>query len=44
MTKLQLTAALVTVIAKPFKLNKTKCVYLINFGIVPYFKEVLRKK
>ena len=35
---------LVTVIAKSFKLSKTKCAYLINFGIAPCFKEVLRKK
>ena len=31
-------------IAKSFKLSKTKCAYLINFGIVLYFKEVLRKE
>ena len=31
-------------IAKSFKLSKTKCVYLINFGIAPYFKEALRKE
>ena len=31
-------------IAKSFKLSKTKCAYLINFGIAPYFKEVLRKE
>ena len=31
-------------IAKSFKLCKTKCVYLINFGNAPYFKEVLRKE
>ena len=30
-------------IAKSFKLSKTKCAYLINFGIAPYFK-VLRKE
>ena len=24
-------------IAKSFKLSKTKCAYLINFGIAPYF-------
>ena len=31
-------------IAKSFKLSKTKCACLINFGIAPYFKEVLRKE
>ena len=31
-------------ITKSFKLSKTKCVYLINFVIAPYFKEVLRKE
>ena len=31
-------------ISKSFKLSKTKCAYLINFGIAPYFKEVLRKE
>ena len=31
-------------IAKLFKHSKTKCVYLINFGIAPYFEEVLRKE
>ena len=31
-------------IIKLFKFNKTTCAYLINFGIVPYFKEVLRKE
>ena len=31
-------------IAKSFKLSKTKCVYLINFSIASYFKEVLRKE
>lgn len=36
--------SLVTIITKSFKLSETKCAYLINFGIVPYFKEVLRKE
>ena len=31
-------------IAKSFKLSKTKCAYLRNFGIAPYFKEVLKKE
>ena len=36
--------SLVTVITKSFKLSETKCAYLINSGILPYFKEVLRKE
>ena len=28
-------------IAKDFKLGKTKCTYLINFGLAPYFKQEL---
>ena len=31
-------------IAKSFKLSKTKCSYLRNFAIAPYFKGVLRKE
>ena len=31
-------------IANSFKLSKTKCAYLINFGIAPYLKEGLRNK
>ena len=33
-----------THIVKSFKRSKTKCAYLINFGIAPYFKEVLSKE
>ena len=28
-------------IAKKFSIGKTKCGYYINFGIAPYFKELL---
>ena len=31
-------------IAKQFQCGKTKCSYLINFGLAPYFKEKLMKK
>ena len=30
-------------IAKSFQLSKTKCGYLINYGLAPYFKDVLLK-
>ena len=30
-------------IAKSFQLSKTKCGYIINFGLAPYFKEHLLK-
>ena len=30
-------------IAKFFQLSKTKCGYLINYGLAPYFKDVLLK-
>ena len=36
--------SLVAIITKSCKLSETKCAYLINSGIVPYFKEVLRKE
>ena len=28
-------------IAKKFALSKTKCAYLINYGMVPFYKETL---
>ena len=31
-------------IAKSFKLSKTKCGYFINFGLAPYFKDLLVKE
>ena len=31
-------------IAKEFKISKTKCSYIIRFGLAPYFKELLMKK
>ena len=31
-------------IVKSFKLSKTKCGYFINFGLAPYFKDMLVKK
>ena len=30
-------------IAKSFQLSKTKCGYLTNYGLVPYFKDILLK-
>ena len=30
-------------IVKKFTLGKTKCSYIINYGIAPYFKEILLK-
>ena len=30
-------------IAKTFKLSKTKCGYLINYGLTPFFEDVLLK-
>ena len=31
-------------IAKSFSLGKTKCTYFINFGIAPYFRDLLLKE
>ena len=31
-------------IVKPFQLNKTKCGYIMNFGLAPYFKDFLLKE
>ena len=28
-------------VAKKFALSKTKCAYLINYGMAPYYKETL---
>lgn len=30
-------------VAKSFQLSKTKCGYLINYGLAPYFRELLNK-
>lgn len=30
-------------IAKSFKLSKTKCGYVINYGLAPYFRDLLVK-
>ena len=30
-------------IIKSFQLSKTKCGYIINFGLAPYFKDLLLK-
>ena len=32
-----------SIIAKSFSLGKTKCAYYTNFGIAPYFKDILLK-
>ena len=31
-------------IVKSFQLSKTKCGYIINFGLAPYFKDLLLKE
>ena len=31
-------------IVKSFQLSKTKCGYITNFGLAPYFKDLLRKE
>ena len=31
-------------IVKPFQLRKSKCGYIINFGLAPYFKDLLLKE
>ena len=31
-------------IAKAFTMGRTKCSYFINFGMAPYFKEILQQK
>ena len=31
-------------IAKKFSLGKTKCAYLISFGLAPYFKNLLLER
>ena len=34
----------VSEIVKSFQLNKTKCGYIMNFGLAPYFKDLLLKE
>ena len=31
-------------IVKPFQLSKTKCGYIMNFGLAPFFKDLLLKE